>query len=154
MDSDIEHGEELSKTGFWGKAGAGAIIFSYKTKNFLFPLRSNLVEQPNTWGVWGGAIDRGLSPEESVEKEVHEEAGYSGKMKLFPIYVFEHSSGFKYFNYIAVIEDEFVPNLNWETSDYKWVEYGNWPTPLHFGVTAILNDSKSVKFMKKIAEIE
>jgi hypothetical protein len=42
MDSDIEHGEELEKTGFWGKAGAGAIIFSLSTKRFLFPLRSNL----------------------------------------------------------------------------------------------------------------
>lgn len=46
--SDLEHGKELKKTGFWGKAGAGAIIFSIKTKKFLFPLRSNFVEQPNS----------------------------------------------------------------------------------------------------------
>jgi 8-oxo-dGTP pyrophosphatase MutT (NUDIX family) len=83
----------------------------------------------------------------------YEEAGYSGKMELFPIYVFEHSSGFKYYNFIAVVEDEFIPNLNWETSSYKWVEFGDFPKPLHFGVESILNDSKSVKFMKKIAGV-
>lgn len=151
-EADLEHKSELNKTGFWGKAGAGAIIFSIKTKRFLLPLRSNFVEQPNTWGVWGGAIDRGMSPEESVKKEIHEEAGYSGKMELFPIYVFKHSSGFRYFNFIAVVEDEFIPNLNWETSDYKWVEFGNFPKPLHFGVENILKDQKSVNFMKKISQ--
>ena len=45
---------------------------------------------------------------------------------------------FIYHNYLAVIADEFTPELQWETQDYEWVEYGRWPAPLHFGLEYLI----------------
>jgi 8-oxo-dGTP pyrophosphatase MutT (NUDIX family) len=141
--SDYEHGQALRKTGFWGKQGAGAIILAKSTGKFLIPFRSSYVEQPNTWGVWGGAIDSGEDPKEAAKREVQEEAGYrGGDILMIPLYIFhDQKSGFKYYNFLAVVDDEFTPNLNWETENFKWVEFGQWPTPLHFGLKALLQHS-------------
>lgn len=147
------HQDALEKTGFWGKAGAGCMIMAEDTKRFLMPLRSGQVEQPGTWGTWGGAIDKGKTPEQAVRQEVREEAGYAGHFELYPLYIFEDDeSGFKYYNFLAVVDEEFAPRLNWETSDYEWVEFGDWPQPLHFGVQGILNDPKSLAILKKKAQ--
>jgi hypothetical protein len=55
-----------------------------------------------------------------------------------------------------VVESEFNPKIpaesQWETRGWRWVEFGDWPTPLHFGVTAILNDANSVKIIKNLIE--
>ena len=144
VDWEEENQKTLDKTGFWGKQGAGCIIMAQSTKRILLPHRSQHVEQPNTWGVWGGAIDGDISPEQADKQEVSEEAGYHGPLKLFPLYVFK-SGTFTYYNFLAVVKDEFKPTLNWETQGYKWVEYGDWPSPLHFGLENVLKDSASVK---------
>lgn len=149
IENDAEHQKELDKTGFWGKKGAGCLLFSKSTKRFLIGKRSPYVEQPDTWGTWGGAIDSNLSPKDAVKKEVYEETGYKGNLDLIDIYVFKDpNSEFRYYNFIGVIDKEFEPTLNWESSDYAWVEYGKWPSPLHFGLKAILNDPKSVQTIK------
>ena len=151
FENDADHVETLKQTGFWGATGAGCIIFSRNTGRFLIQYRSRYVEQPNTYGTWGGAIDRGDSPEATVMKEVKEESGYTGKVKLYPIYVFQKGD-FKYYNFITEVEDEFEPKLNWEAEGFEWVVYGEWPEPLHFGIQAILNDGKSVSVMKSLVK--
>lgn len=148
MESDVEHRDELNKTGFWGKAGAGAIIVARDTGRFLLGKRSNQVEEPGTWGCWGGAIDKGMTPEQTVEKEIKEETGYTGLFILKPLAVYEHSSGFKYFNYLAMVKGEFQPRLSWETSSYKWFTPPDWPTPLHFGVEYLINVEPKLKSPK------
>lgn len=146
-ENDAEHAQTLQKTGFWGKAGAGAIVLNKNTKKFLLPFRSSAVEQPNTWGTWGGAIDEGDSPEQSVRREVLEEAGYQGDLELIPLHVYvdPKGSGFRYYNFLAIVEDEFKPTLNWETENYGWFEWNNFPNNLHFGLKGILTNSMSVK---------
>jgi ADP-ribose pyrophosphatase YjhB (NUDIX family) len=152
LENDFEHAKTLSDTGYWGKMGAGAIIFAKDTKRFCLQLRSAFVEQPNTWGTWGGAVDSGMSPNDSVKKEIAEEASYSGSIDLIPIYVFRDKA-FSYHNFLGVVEKEFTPLLNWEAQDYRWFEFGEWPSPLHFGVQSILGDKHSVEVMKKQAAI-
>lgn len=141
--TDIEHGKTLKATGFWGKQGAGAIILAKSTGRILLPYRSSRVEQPNTWGVWGGAIDQGEDPKEAVKRELHEEVGYDGlDIELIPLYIFsDEKSGFKYHNFLAIVADEFRPELNWETDNFKWVIFGEWPQPLHFGLKALIQHS-------------
>lgn len=119
--------------------------------------RSRYVEQPGTWGVWGGAIDNDETPEEAVMREAYEESGYQpDRNDIVPLYVFKHPSGFRYYNFLVLTDDEFEPNIpaehRWETQGWRWVEYGKWPQPLHFGVTAILNDSQSVKTIEGILD--
>ena len=143
ISDDNEHRHALETTGFWGKRGAGALFLATDTKRFLFAHRSQHVEQPNTWGTWGGAIDSDESPKAACLREIREEAGYELRVELKPIYVFRHPSGFEYHNFLAIVEEEFEPKLNWETQGFSWVDYGDWPRPLHSGAKSLLNASKS-----------
>jgi 8-oxo-dGTP pyrophosphatase MutT (NUDIX family) len=149
---DYEHGEALAKTGFWGKQGAGVMPVAQDTGRILLPHRSSEVEQPGDWGAtWGGAIDAGLDPQEAARKEFFEEAGYTGSMKMIPLKMFEDSSsGFRYYNFLGVVPSEFKPRLNWETQNYQWVKFGDWPQPMHFGFNTILNDSASVNRIQQV----
>jgi 8-oxo-dGTP pyrophosphatase MutT (NUDIX family) len=151
FENDRDHADALEKTGFWGSAGAGCIMLASQTGRILLAHRSEYVEQPGTWGGWGGAIDAGMTPEESVRKEVSEEAGYHEPFMLVPLYRFE-SGSFKYFNYLAIVEHEFAPELNWETQGYQWCEWGKWPHPLHFGLEKLFADQASVDKIQQAIE--
>jgi 8-oxo-dGTP pyrophosphatase MutT (NUDIX family) len=89
LENDADHAETLSKTGFWGKQGAGNIVVARSTGNILLPHRSRSVQEPNTWGVWGGAIDQDENPAEAAKRELQEEAGYSGNINIIPFSVFQ-----------------------------------------------------------------
>ena len=151
-EDETEHFAALDRTGFYGNQGAGCVFLAQDTKRFLLAHRSSAVEQPGTWGVWGGAINAREDPKTSATREAEEESGYSGQIKMIPLYVFEAKKNgkvvFKYFNFLAVIPTEFTPRLNWESQGFQWCEFGSWPSPLHFGVSAVLNDAASVQKMK------
>lgn len=142
-EGDEDHAQALQQTGYWGRQGAGAIILAKDTGRILLPLRSRLVEQPNTWGVWGGAIDEEEDPASAVRRELSEEVGYNLQIdELIPMYVFEDPRvGFKYSNFLAVVPTEFKPKLNWETQNFMWIEFGKWLAPLHFGLKSLLQHS-------------
>jgi len=135
---------------FWGKEATGCIPFSRTTKRFLFGFRSSKVRPPNLWGTFGGALDDNETLESNTWKELYEETRYEEQFsdRLIKLDVFQKqlSDGtvFKYHNYIAVIENEFIPRLNWENSRFMWVNYRNWPSPLIGGLEDILfkGDSK------------
>ena len=151
------HGQALADTGFWGNAGAGAIFMAKDTGRILLAHRSPHVEQPNTWGVWGGAIDKGENPLQAAHREAQEEAGYNASSKdIIPLYVFKHPSGFQYHNFLILVDHEFEPKSSagaaWETQGHEWVQYGDWPTPLHFGVEGILKDPNSNKVVSELAK--
>jgi 8-oxo-dGTP pyrophosphatase MutT (NUDIX family) len=148
QESDSDHGEALRTTGYWGKAGAGAIILSKRTGRILLPYRSGAVEQPHTWGVWGGAIDSNEDPSQAVRRELSEEVGAPLQIdELIPLYVYGDSKvGFRYHNFLAVVSEEFQPRLNWETENSRWISFGDWPSPLHFGLRSLLENSKDKIF--------
>lgn len=148
-ENDEEHRQALNKTGFWGRQGAGCIIMAKDTKRFCIAHRSKYVEQPNTWGTWGGAIDSGEDPKVAAAREVKEEAGYHGSMHLIPLYVFKHESGFTYYNFLAIVESEFEPSLDWETQGFEWVNFGDWPSPMHPGLQRLLSDPASIRTLEK-----
>ena len=150
------HKDAMIKTGFWGKAGAGCIIMSTKTGRILMPLRSKEVKEPGTWGTWGGAIDEGESPKEAVMREVSEEAGYVGTKEIIPLHVFKHESGFVYYNFLILVNEEFQPRIDAETDRAYWYYLDELPKPLHFGMQGILNDANDMniitKYVKQIKE--
>jgi len=150
-ESDEEHRKALSDTGFWGKKGAGCIILCRVTKRLLLPLRSSYVLEPNTWGVWGGAIDSGEDPQISAKRELIEEAGYSGKVEMLPLSIFQKDS-FRYYNFLAIVDEEFTPKLNWETKEFTWTELDNLPQPLHFGLKWLMSQDygKLVNIIEKL----
>lgn len=145
LENDEEHAQTLQKTGFWGKQGAGAIIVAKDTGRILLPHRSYAVLEPNTWGTWGGAIDSDEDPATAAKREVEEEAGYTGNAKMIPLAVFSKDT-FRYHNFLAIVDNEFEPDLNWETQGYEWVEFGDWPSPLHPGLKwLIANDGNKIE---------
>jgi 8-oxo-dGTP pyrophosphatase MutT (NUDIX family) len=139
LEDDRLHSQALADTGFWGRAGAGAIIAARDTGRILLPHRSRGVEQPGTWGVWGGAIDPDEDPQGAARREVEEEAGAKPD-EMVPLHVFRKGD-FQYHNFLAIVPHEFKPKLNWETQGYKWVEYGDWPQPMHFGLESLIRNS-------------
>lgn len=149
-EHDGIHGRALKQTGFWGKQGAGAIILARDTGRILLAHRAAYIEnvgpeQPETWGGWGGAIDPGEDPVEATLREVSEETQFRGKiLDIEPLYVFKKDS-FRYSNFLVIIESEYTPRLDWENQGFKWCELGQWPTPLHFGLVALFNDTESMQ---------
>ena len=142
FESDAEHAAALEKTGFWGKQAAGCIFLARDTRRYLIAHRSPYVQEPNTWGTWGGAIDSGENPEAALRREIGEEAGYHGPLLLKHLWTFKHSSGFQYHNYLAVVATEFEPQLDWETQGFAWVAKGEWPRPMHPGFAKLLQNTR------------
>lgn len=148
---DEEHFDALHKTGFFGAAGAGCVFLARSTGRLLICHRSEYVEQPGTWGGWGGAINRGENPEEAVQREAYEETGHAGPFELTPLFVFAKGD-FRYYNYLVTVDDEFTPHEDWESQGFQWVEFGQWPQPLHFGLVSLFNDARSVATIQKAIE--
>jgi 8-oxo-dGTP pyrophosphatase MutT (NUDIX family) len=130
---------------FWGNVGAGILPISKKTGRILIALRSDEVNEPGTWGIFGGRIDdpNNETPEEAAKRELYEESGHKDiLLKMIPSYIYE-IPGFKYYNFIGIVKNEFNPILDWETEDYKWVTFDelNKIRPKHFGLEALLKNS-------------
>lgn len=149
--SHMSHARAMSRTGRWGAQAAGCIFLAKDTKRILLSYRSKYVNEPNQWGSWGGAIDNKETPVEAVKREVKEEAKYKGAFELIPLVVFREGT-FKYYNFLAIVDTEFTPSLDWETENYKWVDYGKWPTPLHSGLEYLIDNSGNT-IVKKIKEL-
>jgi 8-oxo-dGTP pyrophosphatase MutT (NUDIX family) len=142
--------ESPSGEAYWGHKGAGVIIMARSQARFLFGLRSNDVNEPGTWGGFGGKIDGGETAQTAVKREVKEELGYHGPISLNLLYLYKDKD-FKYYNYLGVIDEEFDPDLNWEHDNYAWVEFGQWPEPLHFGAEEAIE--KSYSKIKQIFDV-
>jgi 8-oxo-dGTP pyrophosphatase MutT (NUDIX family) len=151
---DAEHARALKESGFWGKKGAGCVFFAKSTKRFLLDHRTNnrvWVQEPGTWGSYGGAIDKNELPLDAVNREAREETGGKQKVLQFiPLLIFRQDD-FQYHNYLAVVATEFTPELTIESQGFKWCNYGDWPQPLHFGLIALFNDPASNKIMRQLA---
>lgn len=152
FEDDMDHEEALHKTGYWGNEGAGCLIFSLSTKRFLIGHRSPMVEEPNTWGTFGGAIDSGEDPKKAAIREAVEETSLSlSDITDMPlVYVFkDENSDFRYHNFIVIVDDEYTPTLNWENSEAKWFNCNSFPNPLHFGLKILLDSKEFQGFVSK-----
>lgn len=138
---------------FWGTRGAGILPICEPTKRALLALRSPYVMEPNTWGIWGGKIDDDdLKPSEAALRELSEETEFYGNVSLYKAFVFEsNKADFTYYNFIGVLDKEFEPKLNWETSDFLWLDFDGLIKlkPKHFGLSALLKDPSSITTIKK-----
>lgn len=136
-----DHQGQLKATGFWGRQAAGCLFMAQDTGRLLIAHRSARVEEPHTWGTWGGAMDRSETPAHAVRREVAEETGHDGPSTLVPLAVFSHESGFRYHNFLMIVPEEFEPVLNWESQDHRWVDLHEMPEPQHPGLSYLLQQS-------------
>jgi 8-oxo-dGTP pyrophosphatase MutT (NUDIX family)/predicted nucleotidyltransferase len=114
---------------------AGCILYAEDTGRWGLQQRSDTVNDPGVWAAWGGGREPGESLEQCVRRELAEESGYRGPIKLEPL-----ARNAKYVTYIGIVPREFEPRPCDEWKDYCWVELGRWPAPLHPGVAAALDN--------------
>lgn len=151
MITIFEHFVDSGGQGLWGSEAGGILIIAKSTKRFLIAFRSPYVHMGRTYGIVGGKLDdHETDIKDAVIREFDEETGYSGYIELFPAYVFK-TTGFKYHNFIGIIDEEFEPETNWETEYFKWVSFDELLEiePKHFGLTKLLNDKKSLAIIKQ-----
>jgi len=134
---------------------AGGLIISKSSGNILLGLRSNEVESPNKYGVFGGRFDDFESPEEALEREIFEETGYPlfGGYKPLCVY-YDEATQFAYHTQVALTDHDFSPELNWEHSEAKWLslkEVLNIPEhDLHEGLALALSEPDVIKELTNI----
>lgn len=138
---------------FWGDQGAGILPICRKTGRLLVAMRGEQVNEPHTWGIFGGKMDDGETPEEAANRELTEESGYTGKFEIIPAFIYvSPDEKFKYNNFIGIVEDEFQPEYDWETEYAKWMTLDELlkAKPKHFGLRKLLD--KSMEIIKKFAK--
>lgn len=138
---------------FWGNSGAGVLPICVNTGKILVPLRSKYVNEPRTYGIFGGKTDNDETPEHAAKRELVEEAGYHGNYKLIPAYVYKSSDNtFTYYNFIGLVEEEFKPILDWETEAAQWITFEELINlkPKHFGLESLIANSGDL--IKKYTE--
>jgi 8-oxo-dGTP pyrophosphatase MutT (NUDIX family) len=114
---------------------AGCILYAEDTGRWGLQQRSDTVNDPGVWAAWGGGREPGESLEQCVRRELAEESGYRGPIKLEPL-----ARNAKYATFIGIVPQEFEPRPCDEWKDFCWVELGHWPTPMHPGVAAALDN--------------
>ncbi|MCK4944880.1 MAG: NUDIX hydrolase [Alphaproteobacteria bacterium] len=143
--------EDIDGTGKWGREGAGVYILARDTGRILALKRSANVRSPRTWGIPGGKMEDGETPEQTAVREVFEEIRYRSKVfDLRPLVQFKTEDGvFKFNNFLVVVDKEFVPGLDHETETFKWVNgLEDWPEPSHHGVRFLRRDTNSQTVIK------
>ena len=121
---------------------SGGFFLSRKTKRFLLLLRTQ-GKTAGTWGFVGGKKEpNDLTPFDALKREIEEEIGISPTIKkTIPLELFtSNDQNFQYNTYVIVVDDEFIPVLNYEHAGYAWVNYDCWPKPLHQAVKNSLNN--------------
>ena len=124
------------------KISAGAIIYAKDTGRFLIGHRSKEVDDPGTWGTWGGQIHPNEDPLKGAHREFKEESQYEGAISLHPILSVSGKDKVHktkvYHNFLGVVEHEFEPKLNWEHQGAKWFSPNDLPKPLHPGLARLM----------------
>ncbi len=116
-----------TETGF----GAGVLIFCLSTGRYLWIRRSETGDFPGYWCAPGGGVEDYETIEQGVKREVKEEIGYDASMELLHMNR-TNKDGFVFCNHLTMVEDEFIPVLNAEHTEYLWST--EQPTPIHPGL--------------------
>ena len=108
----------------WGSAGAAGFLFRYRPETgdplFLLQRRSSSVDYGNTWGVPGGAIREGESPEAAARREMLEEIGHLPTYQVAQIIVQDCGGSWRFYMIVADVDEQFVAFCAKETDATGW----------------------------------
>lgn len=135
--------ENIADAPYWGDRAAGVLLIAEDTGRLLAALRSQDVNEPGTWGTIGGKVDEDEDFEDAALRELREEAGYSGSVKLIPAYKFADEDVFEYQNFIGIVPNEVTLDTSWETDAFEWLSLDELEglEPKHVGLELLLVNS-------------
>jgi ADP-ribose pyrophosphatase YjhB (NUDIX family) len=134
------------------KTGVGTIFVSTKTSRVLLNLRAPHKTHSMCWSLWGGMVENNEQPKDALLRELTEEMGFVPDIeKIYPFDVYQSKDGhFRYYSFVCVVVDEFVPELNPESCGYGWFDLGIWPKPMHQGARISFCNLKAIEKIKLI----
>lgn len=134
------------------KIGVGTIFVSTKTQRVLLNLRAPHKTHPMCWSLWGGMMEEGEQPREALLREMSEEMGAIPDFeRIYPFDVYQSRDGhFRYYSFVCIVGEEFVPELNSESCGYCWINLGEWPKPMHQGAKISFCNEKSIEKIRMI----
>ena len=132
-------------------SGAGLVIICPKTRRMLLGLRNGSEEyQGGTWCTFGGMMQNEETPLEAALREALEESEISPdntvKQAVFvdPTGGKGEAPGFKFYNFIATVNEECDAKINHEHTDYNWFRLSELPNlKLHPGINRMMSDEGS-----------
>lgn len=142
----------MNRSHYMERAGvrrsAGCMVMSERTGRFLLCFRGINSPSPHTWAPWGGKCEYGEYPEDAARRELFEETGlrYHGMLEHLHHYELK---GHEFDTYLAVVEDEFSPDLGDETETSLWVDIDHPPEPLHEGLKDLMSSHVATGLLYK-----
>lgn len=131
----------------------GCILMAADTKRFNLQLRGSDCDTPNCYGAWGGSMDNNEEQIQALRREVAEETGYDGPLKIIPLMTYKDADrGFTYYNHLAVVPFEFEPSINEESNGHKWFYLDDCPGNLHPGLRSLFEDEPSMRIIEDAAK--
>jgi 8-oxo-dGTP pyrophosphatase MutT (NUDIX family) len=118
---------------------AGLMLLCRATGRLLFVKRGAGSDFAGCWHAPGGRTEPGETPEQTAEREAREEAGANphGNPVLWTHQVNDDPTDYEqpvsYTTFLADVNAEFVPTLNWENTAWAWAPANDPPLPLHPG---------------------
>lgn len=136
------------------KTGVGALFLSSSTARVLLNLRAPYKTHSLRWSLWGGMMEDDELPKDALFRELNEEMGIVPDIeKIYPFDIYEsRDKHFRYYSFVCVVENEFIPVLNREAIAYTWINLGTWPKPTHAGLRQSFVKIKSLDKLQMILD--
>lgn len=113
----------------WGNAGGAGFLFRHTPEegdpSFLLSQRSNAVDNPGTWGIPGGALRDGESPETGARREFNEEIGRLPTYRVAETRVQDCGGNWKFHIILADVDQQFPAYCGTETDATGWFTEGD-----------------------------
>ena len=136
------------------KVGVGTIFICSTTRRVLLNLRAPHKTHSQEWALWGGMVELGEQPKDALLRELTEEMDFVPDIeRIYPFDVYQSKDKhFKYFSFVSIVDEEFIPILNHESCGYCWINLGIWPKPMHQGAKISFCNKKAEDRLNAILE--
>lgn len=129
----------------WGDTGAAGFLFRHVPdsgeSSFLLQQRSTAVDYPGTWGIPGGAIRDGESPEAAARREFQEEIGPLPSYRVTGMKVQDCGGNWQFHMIFADVSEPFLAFCGKETDSTGWFTKSEMTSlELHPGLEAWLRE--------------
>ena len=108
----------------WGALGGAGLLLRHASAagqpTYLLQRRSRSVDEPGTWGIPGGAIKTGESPEAAARRETLEEIGALPRYRVSEIEHQDCGGGWIFHIICADVERQFDAFCGQETDATGW----------------------------------